>query len=164
MFFVSSKPGETLYSLEHASVTPEKLNGVDLSRIQIFDTDGKAVSLGLPTFNPMADSLMASGDLPVSLYGVRGKDTLTAADGPAHLFGGDGNDTLIGSSNNDVLYGDAERDTLTGNGGADIFVVQGVSSNELSKVTGRKITKFIDRVVGFKVEEDKIGIPIFVKK
>ena len=158
------KTGDTLYSLEHASVTLENLNGVDLNRIQIFDKDGKAVSLDLGNFGIGDHSLMASGDLPVSLYGGRGKDTLTAADGPAHLFGGDGNDILIGGSNNDVLYGDAGRDTLTGNGGADIFVVQGVSSNELSKVTGRKITKFIDRVVGFKVEEDKIGIPIFVKK
>lgn len=86
-----------------ASITLENLNGVDLSRLRILDNKDKAVSFDLSNFRMGDDTLTASGDTSVSLYGRRGKDTLTAADGPAHLFGGDGNDILIGGSNSDVL-------------------------------------------------------------
>jgi len=141
-----------------ASITLENLNGVDLNRIQIFDKDGKAVSLDLGNFGIGDHSLMASGDLPVSLYGGRGKDTLTAADGPAHLFGGDGNDILIGGSNNDVLYGDAGRDILTGNGGADTFVVQKIAPETIGSRNSGILTKFFSAVEDFTIGEDKLGI------
>lgn len=108
--------------------------------------------------------MTASGDLPVSLYGGRGKDTLTAAGGPAHLFGGDGNDILIGGPNNDVLYGDAGRDILTGNGGADIFVVQRITATELAAAgQGSKLSKFYDFVHDFELGTDRIGLPGFDK-
>jgi hypothetical protein len=116
---------------------------------QIFDKDGKAVSLDLGNFGIGDHSLMASGDLPGLLYGGRGKDTLTAVDGPAHLFGGDGNDILIGGSNNDVLYG---------NGGADTFVVQKIAPETIGSRNSGILTKFFSAVEDFTIGEDKLCI------
>jgi hypothetical protein len=58
-------------------------------------------------------------DLPATLEGGVGADTLTAAGAGDGLFGGQGNDSLGGGGGDDVLRGDEGDDTLIGGDGAD---------------------------------------------
>ena len=58
-------------------------------------------------------------DIPVTLIGGRGNDTLVGTPGDDTLDGGAGRDTLEGRFGNDVLHGGGGRDTLFGAEGND---------------------------------------------
>jgi hypothetical protein len=66
------------------------------------------------------DTLSADGsDLPVSLSGGAGDDTLVGGNRDDSLRGGDGEDGLRGGSGDDRLYGGDGRDSLSGGAGRD---------------------------------------------
>ena len=61
----------------------------------------------------------ASSNVPATLLGDLGNDTLVGAGGATSLNGNAGDDSLTGGANNDLLYGDLGNDTLVGGGGAN---------------------------------------------
>jgi len=58
-------------------------------------------------------------DLPVTLLGGTGADSLAAGAGADEVTGGEGNDSAAGGSGDDVISGDQGVDTLDGGDGAD---------------------------------------------
>ena len=80
----------------------------------------------------VATIINSSTNLPVSLLGMEGNDSLQ---------GGSGNDTLNGGAGNDLLYGGIGDDTLIGGDGGDVAVYSGdrsdyaVSLNPTGRVT-----------------------------
>ena len=70
--------------------------------------------------------------LRLVIWGASGNDTITVADDieiPASLYGQDGNDTLAGGAGNDLINGGAGDDTLIGSEGADrLFGASGMDS------------------------------------
>ncbi len=77
----------------------------------------------------------------VTINGLGGNDTLTVDESygainiPITLNGGTGNDTLTGGSGNDRLDGGAGGDILNGNGGDDVLI-GGVGANTLNGGAG----------------------------
>ena len=67
-------------------------------------------------------------ELPVTMLGGAGDDTLTGGNGADQLEGGDGNDEIAGAEGDDVLVGNAGSDTIRGNAGGD--VVHGGDGND----------------------------------
>src|SRR3954453_312077 len=68
------------------------------------------------------NTAVCSGDVTrVTVVGANGSDRLSATflEVPVTLDGGNGNDTLIGGGSDDVLDGDDGTDTLIGLGGRD---------------------------------------------
>ena len=81
------------------------------------------------------------------LDGGRGKDQLYGGIGNDNLSGGRGKDILVGGEGDDFLNGGAGADTLTGGIGADVFYLDGNSSNidiitDFNLGEGDKITTF----------------------
>jgi Ca2+-binding RTX toxin-like protein len=59
-------------------------------------------------------------EIPVTLRGGNGNDSLTGGSGSDKLIGGNGNDRLVGRHGDDALYGGLGRDLLVGGPGADL--------------------------------------------
>jgi len=60
-------------------------------------------------------------ELPVTMRGGPGNDTLIGGSGPDKLIGGEGNDKVAGRGGNDVLYGGPGNDELLGGPGNDVL-------------------------------------------
>jgi RTX calcium-binding nonapeptide repeat (4 copies) len=60
-------------------------------------------------------------EVPVTMRGGPGRDTLTGGGGPDKLIGGDGNDKLAGRGGDDSLFGGEGNDELFGGGGDDVL-------------------------------------------
>jgi len=69
------------------------------------------------------DSVSVAGaiELPVTMRGGPGNDTLLGANGPDKLIGGEGNDKIAGRGGSDVLYGGPGNDELLGGAGNDVL-------------------------------------------
>ena len=74
--------------------------------------------------------LLYQVDLPATIAGAEGDDTLIGGEGDDsisggggrdHLFGRGGNDTLLGGASKDILFGGDGHDLLIGDGGNDFF-------------------------------------------
>jgi Ca2+-binding RTX toxin-like protein len=63
-----------------------------------------------------------SVDVPVSLYGEEGDDTLIGGAGDDDIDGGAGNDTLTGRSGDDLIEGGPGQDELDGGAGRDNMI------------------------------------------
>jgi Ca2+-binding RTX toxin-like protein len=74
-------------------------------------------------------SVSSAIELPVTMRGGSGNDTLVGGSGPDKLIGGEGNDKIAGRGGNDVLYGGPGSDELLGGAGND--VLRGGSSDVL---------------------------------
>src|SRR5262245_40335354 len=111
------------------------IRSFDYSIVLGVDTDG-----GIRIDASVGDDVVtvASGlNVPVTVYGGQGNDSITGGAGDDwlsgedgndtivggagvnHLYGGDDNDTLIGGDLKDFEYGGKGQDTLIGNGGED---------------------------------------------
>jgi hypothetical protein len=87
------------------------------------DTVFVAGAIDLPVTmrgGPGRDSLIG-GSGPDKLIGGEGNDRLAGRGGDDSLFGGFGNDELLGSSGNDVLRGGSGHDTLSGGSGENVI-------------------------------------------
>lgn len=78
------------------------------------------------------------------VYGGSGDDNIDGNAGTDQLYGEAGSDRLAGSAGDDLLWGGVDADTLIGGAGADIFVLA--------------FGEGIDRVLDFKIGEDKMGL------
>jgi len=69
------------------------------------------------------DTVSVSGaiELPVTMRGGPGNDTLVGGGGPDKLIGGEGNDKVAGRGGGDVLYGGPGNDELLGGPGNDVL-------------------------------------------
>lgn len=69
------------------------------------------------------DSVSVSGaiELPVTMRGGRGNDTLIGGAGPDKLVGGEGNDKLSGRGGDDMIFGGPGSDELLGGPGNDVL-------------------------------------------
>jgi hypothetical protein len=76
-----------------------------------------------------AVSVSSAIELPVTMRGGPGNDTLVGGNGPDRLIGGEGNDKVAGRGGADVLYGGPGSDELLGGAGND--VLRGGSSDVL---------------------------------
>ena len=72
---------------------------------------------------PGDDSVSVSSEveLPVTMRGGPGNDTLVGGSGPDKLIGGEGNDKIAGRGGGDVLYGGPGNDELFGGPGNDVL-------------------------------------------
>jgi Ca2+-binding RTX toxin-like protein len=54
-----------------------------------------------------------------SIFGNGGNDTIAGSDGADRINGGEGNDSILGGAQADILHGGNGNDTITGDSGAD---------------------------------------------
>jgi hypothetical protein len=88
---------------------------------------------------PLADELHAKGgddsvrgmDGDDKLFGNEGNDSLGGSPGEDELHGGRGSDQLNGGMGDDTLSGDRDDDTLTGGLGADRFLFDADSGDDV---------------------------------
>jgi hypothetical protein len=66
-------------------------------------------------------SVANSIELPVTMRGGSGSDTLIGGNGPDKLIGGEGNDTLLGRGGDDIVFGGPGADELFGGAGNDVL-------------------------------------------
>jgi Ca2+-binding RTX toxin-like protein len=69
------------------------------------------------------DTVMVSRavDIPVTMRGAAGRDTLVGGSGPDKLIGGKGNDHLAGQAGGDLIFGGPGNDVIAGNSGNDVL-------------------------------------------
>lgn len=79
-------------------------------------------------------------EVPVTMRGGPGKDTLTGGGGPDKLIGGDGNDKLAGRGGDDLVFGGEGNDELFGGGGDDVLR-GGVGHDTLTGGTGENVVR-----------------------
>jgi Ca2+-binding RTX toxin-like protein len=60
-------------------------------------------------------------EIPVTMRGGPGRDTLLGGGGPDKLIGGDGNDQLSGRAGDDLIFGGPGNDTILGGSGNDVL-------------------------------------------
>jgi Ca2+-binding RTX toxin-like protein len=66
-------------------------------------------------------SVSSAIELPVTMRGGPGNDTLTGGNGPDKLIGGEGNDKIAGRGGDDLLFGGPGNDELLGGVGNDVL-------------------------------------------
>jgi len=66
-------------------------------------------------------SVAAAIELPVTMRGGPGNDTLVGGGGPDKLIGGEGNDKIAGRGGDDLLFGGPGSDELLGGAGNDVL-------------------------------------------
>jgi Ca2+-binding RTX toxin-like protein len=66
-------------------------------------------------------SVSSAIELPVTMRGGPGNDTLVGGSGPDKLIGGEGNDKIAGRGGGDLLYGGPGNDELLGGAGNDVL-------------------------------------------
>jgi Ca2+-binding RTX toxin-like protein len=79
-------------------------------------------------------SVSSAIELPVTMRGGGGNDTLVGGSGPDKLIGGEGNDKIAGRGGSDLLYGGPGNDELLGGSGND--VLRGGSTDVMNGGTG----------------------------
>jgi hypothetical protein len=73
-------------------------------------------------------SVASTVEVPVTMRGGPGRDTLIGGSGPDKLIGGDGSDKLAGRGGDDLIFGGTGNDELLGGNGND--VVRGGSGHD----------------------------------
>lgn len=66
-------------------------------------------------------SVSSAIELPVTMRGGPGNDTLIGGNGPDRLIGGEGNDKLSGRGGDDMIFGGPDADELLGGPGNDVL-------------------------------------------
>jgi Ca2+-binding RTX toxin-like protein len=62
-----------------------------------------------------------SVNVPVTIRGGPGRDTLLGGSGPDKLLGGEGDDRIVGHGGNDLIFGGPGADTIVGGSGNDVL-------------------------------------------
>ena len=79
-------------------------------------------------------SISSAIELPVTMRGGPGNDTLIGGGGPDKLIGGEGDDKIVGRGGGDVLYGGPGNDELLG--GAGNAVLRGSGTDVMNGGSG----------------------------
>lgn len=66
-------------------------------------------------------SVASAVEVPVTMRGGSGRDSLLGGSGPDKLIGGEGNDKLAGRGGDDLLFGGLGNDELLGGSGNDLL-------------------------------------------
>jgi Ca2+-binding RTX toxin-like protein len=66
-------------------------------------------------------SVASAIELPVTMRGGPGNDTLVGGNGPDRLIGGEGNDKIAGRGGDDMIFGGPGADELLGGPGNDVL-------------------------------------------
>jgi hypothetical protein len=66
-------------------------------------------------------SISSAIELPATMRGGPGADTLVGGNGPDKLIGGEGNDKIAGRGGDDLLFGGPGSDELLGGAGDDVL-------------------------------------------
>ena len=123
-----SDPSHSAASLIHSFDYPIVLGvdteggiRIDASMGDDVVTVASAFNLNVPVtvYGGQGDDSITGGAGDAWLYGEDDNDTIVGGAGVNHLYGGDGNDTLTGHDLKDFEYGGKGRDILIGNGGDD---------------------------------------------
>jgi hypothetical protein len=85
-------------------------------------------------------SVASAVEVPVTMRGGSGRDTLTGGGGPDKLIGGGGNDKLAGRGGDDLVFGGEGNDELFGGGGDDILR-GGTGHDTLTGGTGENVVR-----------------------
>jgi hypothetical protein len=85
-------------------------------------------------------SVASAVEVPVTMRGGSGRDTLTGGGGPDKLIGGDHNDKLAGRGGDDLLFGGEGNDELFGGGGDDVLR-GGTGHDTLTGGTGENVVR-----------------------
>jgi Ca2+-binding RTX toxin-like protein len=113
-----------------------------LSVTDIGDTPGRPGEPGTPT------------DLPLTLIGTPGADTLAGRGNNDVISGLGGKDRLYGNNGNDKLYGGLGNDTLSGGAGQDIFVFD----QKLARTNAANKRYNLDTISDFSRVDDTIHL------
>jgi hypothetical protein len=85
-------------------------------------------------------SVASTIDVPVTMRGGPGRDSLVGGSGPDKLIGGEGNDKLAGRGGDDLIFGGFGNDELLGGAGND--VLRGGSGHDtLSGGSGENVVR-----------------------
>jgi RTX calcium-binding nonapeptide repeat (4 copies) len=85
-------------------------------------------------------SVASAVEVPVTMRGGPGDDTLIGGSGPDKLIGGNGGDKLAGRGGNDLLFGGNGNDQLLGGSGDDV-VRGGNGHDRLSGGSGENVVR-----------------------
>jgi hemolysin type calcium-binding protein len=85
-------------------------------------------------------SVASAVEVPVTMRGGPGRDTLIGGGGPDKLIGGDGNDKLAGRGGDDLVFGGEGNDELFGGGGDDVLR-GGTGHDTLTGGTGENVIR-----------------------
>lgn len=91
-------------------------------------------------------SVASPVEVPVTMRGGSGEDTLIGGSGPDKLIGGNGSDKLAGRGGNDLLFGGNGNDELLGGSGDDV-VRGGNGHDRLSGGSGENVVRSSQRQV-----------------
>ncbi len=103
---------DDIYSDVHASLELQTISEGFSSTARIKSIDSILGGLGDDIIDLSSVRFDMDTNLPVSVYGEEGNDTLWGGDGPNVLNGGTGNDSLNGGSGDDQLTGGSDKDTF----------------------------------------------------
>jgi Ca2+-binding RTX toxin-like protein len=85
-------------------------------------------------------SVASTIEVPVTMRGGSGRDSLVGGSGPDKLIGGEGNDKLAGRGGDDLIFGGFGNDELLGGAGND--VLRGGSGHDtLSGGSGENVVR-----------------------
>ena len=99
---------------------------------------------------PNTDYVYSFVDLPATMAGNAGNDSLSSFGGTAQIDGGDGDDHLRGDKGADTLLGGPGRDVIFPGGGADT-VAGGDGRDTLSFAYGEAVTVSLDPATSIEI-------------
>ncbi|WBL76898.1 VCBS domain-containing protein [Bradyrhizobium xenonodulans] len=116
---------------------------------------------------PGSDSIAGGGNIPQTVYGGAGDDTINGTGVNDTIFGGSGNDTIKGNNGDDVIYGGSGQDNIDGSNENDT-IIGGLGPDKLTGGNGSDVFVYLsaadssagrfDTVSDFRSGTDRIDL------
>lgn len=116
---------------------------------------------------PGGDSIAGGGNVPQTIYGGAGEDTLNGTGVNDTIFGGSGNDAIKGNNGDDLIYGGSGRDNIDGSNGSDT-IIGGLGADKLTGGNGDDVFAYLsaadssagrfDTITDFRSGADRIDL------
>lgn len=91
---------------------------------------------------PGSDSIAGGGNIPQTVYGGAGDDTINGTGVNDTIFGGSGNDTIKGNNGDDVIYGGSGQDNIDGSNENDT-IIGGLGADKLTGGNGNDVFVYL---------------------